>query len=87
MGIDQMVSDAQNATGTLALFSIVVNLFSIVFVWFILQEIKLDMFFKFPRSPKARMFQVILAVVIGHGFAGFILDYWNWTKLLRYFVE
>ncbi|SFF24198.1 conserved hypothetical integral membrane protein [Paenibacillus catalpae] len=87
MGIDQMVNDAQNVAGTTALFSIVVNLFSIVFVWYILQEIKLDVFFKFPRSPKARMFQVVLAIVIGHGFASFILDYWNWTKYLQYFVE
>lgn len=84
---ERMLSDLQSATATTGLFSIVVTLLSIVFVWYILQEVKLDVFFKFPRSPKARMLQMVIAVVLGHLFAGFILDYWNWSMMLKTFVE
>ncbi|MBD2868367.1 DUF1146 domain-containing protein [Paenibacillus arenilitoris] len=80
-------SFAQNAAGLTGLFSIVIVILSIILVWFILQEFKWDAFFKFPRSPKARMFQVIVAVVLGHLLAKFILEYWGYTVLLKSFVE
>lgn len=43
--------------------------------------------FAFPRSPKARMLQAVIAVILGHAFASFILDYWSWTTMLKSFVE
>ncbi|MFF2481305.1 DUF1146 family protein [Paenibacillus sp. NPDC058071] len=87
METDQIWRNIAMTSGMTGLFSIVVTLLCIILVWYILQEIKLDVFFKFPRSPKARLFQVILAIVIGHGLASFVLDYWSWTVLLRGFIE
>ncbi|WP_229724936.1 DUF1146 family protein [Paenibacillus abyssi] len=69
------------------LMSIVVTLLSITFAWYVIQEIKLDAFVKRPRSRQARMLQVLLAIVLGHGFASFILDYLQWSSMLRWFVE
>ncbi|WP_246070752.1 DUF1146 family protein [Paenibacillus kobensis] len=69
------------------LLSIVVVLLSIILAWMALQELKLESFLKHPRGPKARMLLVVLAVVIGHSFASFILDYFEWTRMLRAFVE
>ncbi|GGG84880.1 DUF1146 family protein [Paenibacillus radicis (ex Gao et al. 2016)] len=87
MGTEQMARDIATTTGVTGLFSIVVTIISIIFVWYILQEVKMDTFFKSPRSPKARMVQILIAVVLGHAFAGFILDYWSWSVMLRSFVE
>ncbi|MFC4777858.1 DUF1146 family protein [Paenibacillus sp. GCM10023252] len=74
-------------SGVSGLLSIVTAILSILFIWVLLQEFKLDVFFRHPRSPKARMFQVVLAIVIGHALARFILDYWEWSVMLRNFVE
>ncbi|KQO10965.1 DUF1146 domain-containing protein [Paenibacillus sp. Leaf72] len=88
MGLTQdMLNNMQTATGVTGLFSIVVTLVSIVLIWFIMQEIKWEAFFAFPRSPKARMFQAVIAIILGHAFASFILDYWSWTTMLKSFVE
>ncbi|ALS26052.1 DUF1146 domain-containing protein [Paenibacillus cisolokensis] len=74
-------------TGMTGLLSIVVVLFSIVLAWTVLQELKLDVFMRRPKGPKARILQVMLAIVLGHAFASFILDYWHWSNMLRGFVE
>ncbi|WP_028608280.1 DUF1146 family protein [Paenibacillus harenae] len=88
MDVDNdLYQNVQNAAGFTGLFSIVTVILSIIFVWFVIQEVKWDTFFRFPRSPKARLFQVIAAIVIGHLLAKFILEYWGYTVLLKSFVE
>ncbi|MFX3634085.1 MAG: DUF1146 family protein [Candidatus Pristimantibacillus sp.] len=84
---EQMLNEIQTTAAMAGLFPIIVTLLSIILVWFIMQEIKWEIFFKFPRSAKSRMFQVVISVVIGHSFASFIIDYWNWSTMLKYFVE
>ncbi|PZD97805.1 DUF1146 domain-containing protein [Paenibacillus sambharensis] len=73
--------------GVTGLLSIIVTLLSIYLAWIVIQEIKLDAFLKRPKSGQAKLLQIMLAVIIGHLFARFILDYWNWSQLLRYIVE
>ncbi|MNZ88077.1 hypothetical protein D3C78_1069590 [compost metagenome] len=80
-------NNVQMYTGMTGLFSIIIVILSIIFVWVVLQEVKWETFFRFPRSPKARMFQVICAIIIGHLLAKFILEYWGYTVLLKSFVE
>jgi uncharacterized integral membrane protein (TIGR02327 family) len=88
MGVEtDFYENAQNAAGLTGLFSIVIVILSIIFVWFVIQEVKWDTFFRFPRSPKARLFQVITAIIIGHLLAKFMLEYWGYTVLLKSFVE
>ena len=74
-------------TGITGLFSIIIELASIMFTWMLLQEVKWDTLLNYPRRTKSRMLQVVLAVVIGHLFTQFILDYWGYTALLKSFVE
>lgn len=76
-----------DGTGVAGLFSIVVELLSIFFAWILLQEVKWETFFQYPRRPKARMLQIVIAVALGHLFAGFILQYWGYSVMLRSFVE
>lgn len=88
MNVDnELYNDLQTYTGMTGLFSIVIVILSIIFVWVVLQEVKWDIFFRFPRSPKARLFQVIVAVIMGNLLAKFILEYWGYTVLLKSFVE
>ncbi|WP_054025441.1 DUF1146 domain-containing protein [Bacillus sp. FJAT-28004] len=77
----------QNYTGMTGLFSIVIVILSIILVWFVLQEVKWETFFRFPKSPKARLFQVFIAIIMGHLLAKFIMEYWGYTVLLKSFVE
>jgi len=69
------------------LLSIVVALLSITFAWYVIQGLKLDFIVKHPRGPQAKMLQVLLAIVLGHGLARFVLDYLDWTRMLRWIVE
>ncbi|MBJ6361895.1 DUF1146 family protein [Paenibacillus sp. GCM10012307] len=82
-----MYESVGNAIGLNGLISIVVTLLSITFAWYVIQDLKLDAFLKRPRGPQARMLQILLAVVFGHGFARFFLDYLEWFNKLRWFVE
>lgn len=73
--------------GVQGLFSIIVVLLSILFVWMLLSEVKWDTFFKNPVSPKARMLQIVIAVVLGYWLGSFILQYWGFSTMLQDFVE
>ncbi|WP_138753733.1 DUF1146 domain-containing protein [Paenibacillus sinopodophylli] len=84
---NELYENVQTYNGMTGLFSIIIVILSIILVWFVVQEIKWETFFKFPRSPKARMFQVFVAIIMGHLLAKFILEYWGYTVLLKSFVE
>ncbi len=88
MSVDgNTISGWQGSSGMIGLFSIVVVILCIIFVWVVLQEVKWEALFRYPKSTKARMFQVIAAIIIGHLLAKFMLEYWGYTVLLRVFVE
>lgn len=73
--------------GFVGLFSIIVVLLSVLFIWILLSEVKWEAFLKNPHSPKARMLQIIIAIVLGYLFAGFILQYFGFSTMLQDFVE
>ncbi|SDS97129.1 Uncharacterized membrane protein YwzB [Paenibacillaceae bacterium GAS479] len=74
---------AFSSLGFTGLFSIIITISSILLAWYLLQELKLDHWFKHPRSPRARVLIAVLSVIVGHLFARFILDYWSWTNVLK----
>ncbi|WP_168121434.1 DUF1146 domain-containing protein [Paenibacillus sp. HB172176] len=84
---NDVINNLGMASGMLGLFSLIAELLSIFFVWMLLQEVKWESFFRFPRNAKARMLQVVLSVAVGHMLAQFILQYWGYTLLLKGFVE
>jgi uncharacterized integral membrane protein (TIGR02327 family) len=66
------------------LFSIFVTLGCMVVAWIVLQEINFDRILRNPRSPKARVLQLLIAIGLGHLTARFILDYWAWVGTLKW---
>jgi len=73
--------------GMQGVFSIVVVILSIMFVWSLLSEVRWEKLFKSPLSPKSRMLRVIIAIILGYNFASFLLQYWGYTIMLRFFAE
>jgi len=66
------------------LFAILVTLGFIAVAWMLLQELKWEKAFRDPRSPRVRLLQLCAAILIGHGLARFMLDYWQWTGSIRW---
>lgn len=75
------------ATGWNGLFSIFVTLGCVVLAWIVLEEVNFDRLVKRPRSPRAKVLQMLVAVALGYTAAKFVLDYWNWAGMLRYLVQ
>jgi len=78
------MSDIYSSAGWNALFSMFVTLGLVVVVWFLFKEIRWDKIFRHPLSPGARLLQLLLAIIVGHLLARFVLDYWNWTSSLKW---
>jgi uncharacterized integral membrane protein (TIGR02327 family) len=72
------------AVGWNGLFSIFVTLGCVLLAWNILQEINFDRLVRHPRSARARLLQLFIAIALGHLVAQFILDYWNWVGALKW---
>jgi len=73
--------------GVQGIYSIVIVILSIMFVWSLLNQVRWDKILKEPLSPKSRMLRVVIAVIIGYTFASFLLEYWGYTIMLRFFTE
>jgi len=83
--MDEMLSTAvSKAVGTSGVVSMIVSLLCVVLSWWALQNLKLDLFIRYPKSPQGRLLHLLLAIVLGHFVAGFILDYLNWSGQIRY---
>ncbi len=79
--ISNAVSGAVSVSG---LVSIVVSLFCIWLSWWALQNLKLDLVIRNPQGTQGKLLQVLLAIVLGHFVAGFLLDYLTWSQMIRY---
>lgn len=80
-------SHITSSVGIDGLLSLAIALLSITFAWYVVQGINMDKWVKQPRGPQAKMLQLLLAIVLGHGLARFIVDYMEWTRMLRWIVE
>ena len=76
-------NEVWSSLGWNGLLSISITIGSILLAWFLLQELKLDSWFKQPRGSRARVLIAVLSVIMGHAFARFLLDYLSWTKMLK----
>lgn len=77
----------KQATTTVA-WSSAVHLFitfGCIFVsWWVLQQLKIDLFIRHPHSLQGRMVYILLAIVVGRMVAQFFIDYWSWMKSLMF---
>ncbi|MFT9849111.1 DUF1146 family protein [Aneurinibacillus sp. REN35] len=63
-------------------------LLSLVFIglsFWALQAFRFDLFTVNPKGAQAKLLQIFLSIVIGHGIASFFSDYFGWTQMLRQF--
>ncbi|MDF9840104.1 MULTISPECIES: DUF1146 family protein [unclassified Paenibacillus] len=78
-----LVEDLSSAVGTSGLVSMIVSLLCVVLSWWALQNLKLDLVIRYPKSPQGRLLHLLLAIVLGHFVAGFLLDYLGWSGQVR----
>jgi len=76
-------SGVLETVGWNGLFSIFVTLGCVTIAWFVLHEANFDKIVRHPRSPRARLLQLIIAIALGHTGARFILDYWSWAGTVK----
>ncbi|WP_339322570.1 DUF1146 family protein [Paenibacillus sp. FSL W8-0194] len=70
--------------GVMGLISMIVSLVCIGLSWWALQNLKLDLFIRFPKSPQGKLLHLLLAIILGHFVAKFLLDYLNWSQMIKY---
>ncbi|MGA9287268.1 MAG: DUF1146 family protein [Anaerobacillus sp.] len=68
-----------------SIFSIVISLVFLLITWWALQTVRIDIFFKNPNSPQAKVLMILLTLSIGSLASSFFLDYYNWSIRLQYF--
>lgn len=70
--------------GVNGLTAIVVSLACIALSWWALQNLKLDLVIRYPKGPQGKLLHLLLAIVLGHFVASFVMEYWGYTQMLRY---
>lgn len=81
--MDQNALASFSQTGVYGILSMLISLGCIVLAWWALQNLKLDAIIRHPQSAQGKMLHVLLAIVLGHFVANFVLDYIGWSQLLR----
>ncbi|EGK10712.1 DUF1146 family protein [Kroppenstedtia eburnea] len=65
-----------------ALVNILTSLICITLSWWVLQNVRLDLFLRQPGGIQGKLLQVLLAIVLGHGLAVFFIDYLGWSGMI-----
>jgi uncharacterized integral membrane protein (TIGR02327 family) len=66
-----------------SLIYICIVVICIGFSWWALQQFRFDLFLKQPKSSPAMALQILLSIALGSEVARFIIDYFNWSTLLK----
>ncbi|MDO3678852.1 DUF1146 family protein [Paenibacillus ehimensis] len=73
--LDQMSA----SMGLKGMINIVIVLVFIGVSWWALQELKLEMMLRRPKSAQAKMLQILLSIALGYQTARFVIDYLEWS--------
>lgn len=76
------IMDGAVSLGLVGLINIVMTLAGIGFSWWILMNVRLDVFMRQPKGPQAKALMIVLSIVLGHGLATFVSDYLGWSRLI-----
>ncbi|AHV99382.1 DUF1146 family protein [Paenibacillus sabinae] len=79
-----MINELTGSLGISGLMSMVVSLLCVALSWWALQNLKLDLIIRYPKSPQGRLLHLLLAIVLGHFVAGFLLDYLGYSVQIRH---
>ncbi len=86
-GVDVSMSPVETVStsvGVNGLTAILVLLACIAISWWSLQNLKLDLVIRHPKSPQGKLLQLLLAIVLGRLVADFVMEYWGYTQMLKY---
>lgn len=72
--------------GITGLFNIIVTLLSIGLTWWCIQIVNFDVLLKNARGGHAKVFQIIISIVIGYTLAKFVIDYYQWSTMLKWLL-
>lgn len=67
----------------LSIVNIVIYLLSIALSWWALQEFRFEVLLRRPKSPAAKVLQILLAIALGHLVASFFMQYLGLSVGLR----
>jgi uncharacterized integral membrane protein (TIGR02327 family) len=70
-----------------SLVNIVISLICITISWWVLLNVRLDLFLRDPRNIQAKALHIVLAIVLGHGLATFIIHYSDWSRAISLFFN
>ncbi|MDA8354587.1 MAG: DUF1146 family protein [Firmicutes bacterium] len=65
-----------------ALVNILLSLAGIALSWWVLQNVRLDLFLREPKGIQAKVLYILLSIIFGHGLASFLNDYMSWSQML-----
>jgi uncharacterized integral membrane protein (TIGR02327 family) len=69
--------------GITGITNIVVVLVCIACSWWGLQQLRLDVFLKNPKSTSAKILLIFLSVALGYQVASFLIAYFEWTGMMK----
>ena len=69
--------------GITGITNIVVVLVCIACSWWGLQQLRLDVFLKNPKSTPAKILLIFLSVALGYQVASFLIAYFEWTGMMK----
>jgi uncharacterized integral membrane protein (TIGR02327 family) len=72
-----------NSVALSSLVYILIVLVCIALAWWGLQQIRFDLFLKRPKSAAGFLLQIFLSIALGSEVSRFIIDYFNWSSLLK----
>lgn len=70
--------------GMQALLSVIVHIIFLVVTWWALQSFRMDVFFKDPTDPRAKVLMILVTIAIGSIVGNFFMNYLNWSLQLKY---
>ncbi|WP_166243562.1 DUF1146 family protein [Paenibacillus turpanensis] len=75
---------SQSFLGYSGIVYIVLNLICIAAAWWALQAVRVDVLLFRPNGARAKALLIMVSIVLGHGLAGFLIQYMGWTSLLKW---
>lgn len=84
MGFEESIYQPIYNSYTIAGVSyVLVVLVCITLSWMGLQQLRLDVFLKNPKSPFAKILLIFLSIVLGYQVTSFLFQYFQMTSMLR----
>jgi uncharacterized integral membrane protein (TIGR02327 family) len=77
---------AASMQGMSGMINILISIVCIWCAWWALQNFRIDVFLRQPKSPQAKLLMIFLSIVIGYTVARFVIDYLSWSMMIKYLI-